>query len=53
MRWPRSASKVGAINQMNAQVASVSVPQTTVADDVAQSINRIHKSTVQSSFSLV
>nr|WP_311970462.1 methyl-accepting chemotaxis protein [Pseudomonas baltica] len=40
--------QVGAINHMNAQIASASVQQTTVADDVAQNINRIHESTVQS-----
>lgn len=40
--------QVGAINHMNAQIASASVQQTNVADDVAQNINRIHESTVQS-----
>ncbi len=40
--------QVGAINHMNAQIASASVQQTTVADEVAQNINRIHESTVQS-----
>lgn len=40
--------QVGAINHMNAQIASASVQQTTVADDAALNINRIHESTVQS-----
>lgn len=44
----RISEQVGAINHMNAQIASASVQQTTVADDVAQNINRIHESTVQS-----
>ncbi|XKV50434.1 methyl-accepting chemotaxis protein [Pseudomonas sp. nanlin1] len=41
------SEQVGAINHMNAQIASASVQQTAVADDVAQNINRIHESTVQ------
>lgn len=42
------SEQVGAITHMNAQIASASVQQTSVADDVAQNINRIHESTVQS-----
>jgi methyl-accepting chemotaxis protein len=42
------SEEVGAINQMNAQIASASVQQSAVAEDVAQNINRIHASTVQS-----
>ena len=44
----RISEQVGAINHMNAQIASASVQQSSVADDVAQNINRIHGSTVQS-----
>lgn len=44
----RISEQVGAINHMNAQIASASVQQTAVADDVALNINRIHDSTVQS-----
>ena len=42
------SEQVGAISHMNAQIASASVQQSSVADDVAQNINRIHGSTVQS-----
>jgi methyl-accepting chemotaxis protein len=44
----RISEQVGAISHMNAQIASASVKQSGVADDVAQNINRIHGSTVQS-----
>ncbi|WP_371916167.1 methyl-accepting chemotaxis protein [Pseudomonas sp. URIL14HWK12:I9] len=44
----RISEQVGAITHMNAQIASAAVQQTSVADDVAQNINRIHESTVQS-----
>ncbi|MDG6399812.1 methyl-accepting chemotaxis protein [Pseudomonas quasicaspiana] len=40
--------EVGAINRMNAQIASASVQQNSVAEEVAVNINRIHGSTVQS-----
>ncbi|MBD8680241.1 methyl-accepting chemotaxis protein [Pseudomonas sp. CFBP 13719] len=42
------SEQVGAINLMNAQIASASVQQNAVADDVSQNITRIHGSTVQS-----
>ena len=42
------SEQVGAINLMNAQIASASVQQSAVADDVSQNITRIHGSTVQS-----
>lgn len=44
----RISEQVGAISHMNAQIASASVQQSSVTDDVAQNINRIHGSTVQS-----
>lgn len=44
----RISVQVGAISHMNARIASASVQQSSVADDVAQNINRIHQSTVQS-----
>lgn len=44
----RISEQVGAISHMNTQIASASVQQSSVADDVAQNINRIHGSTVQS-----
>lgn len=44
----RISEQVGAISHMNTQIASASVQQSNVADDVAQNINRIHGSTVQS-----
>lgn len=40
--------EVGAINHMNAQIASASSQQTAVAEEVAQNITRIHGSTLQS-----
>ncbi|WP_420359286.1 methyl-accepting chemotaxis protein [Pseudomonas kairouanensis] len=42
------SEKVGAINVMNAQIASASVQQSVAAEEVAQNITRIHSSTVQS-----
>ncbi|MFL1388760.1 methyl-accepting chemotaxis protein [Pseudomonas tritici] len=42
------SEQVGAISDMNAQIASASSQQNSVAEDVAQNINRIHGSTVQS-----
>ena len=44
----RISEQVGAISHMNAQIASASVQQSTMANDAAQNINRIHESTVQS-----
>jgi len=44
----RISEQVGAISHMNAQIASASVQQTGVAEEVAQNISRIHGSTVQS-----
>ncbi|ROM57517.1 methyl-accepting chemotaxis protein [Pseudomonas poae] len=44
----RISEQVGAISHMNAQIASASEQQNLVADEVAQNINRIHGSTVQS-----
>nr|WP_201018503.1 methyl-accepting chemotaxis protein [Pseudomonas cichorii] len=44
----RIREEVGAINDMNAQIASASIQQNAVADDVAQNINRIHSSTLES-----
>lgn len=40
--------EVGAINDMNVQIASASVQQSAVAEEVAQNINRIHGSTLES-----
>lgn len=42
------SKEVGAINDMNAQIATVSVQQSAVAEEVAQNVTRIHGSTVQS-----
>ncbi|SQF99900.1 chemotaxis sensory transducer protein [Paucimonas lemoignei] len=42
------SQEVGAINRMNAQIASASLQQSAVAEEVAVNINRIHGSTVQS-----
>ncbi|QHF01844.1 methyl-accepting chemotaxis protein [Pseudomonas asturiensis] len=42
------SQEVGAINQMNAQIASAAVQQSAVAEDVAKNIGRIHDSTVRS-----
>jgi methyl-accepting chemotaxis protein len=44
----RISEQVASISHMNAQIASASVQQSSVTDDVAQNINRIHDSTVQS-----
>ena len=42
------SQEVGAINAMNAQIASASVQQIVAAEEVAQNVTRIHSSTVQS-----
>ncbi|MCM2381135.1 methyl-accepting chemotaxis protein [Pseudomonas marginalis] len=42
------SQEFGAINAMNAQIASVSVQQSAAAEEVAQNVTRIHSSTVQS-----
>ncbi|WP_414058574.1 methyl-accepting chemotaxis protein [Pseudomonas sp. HR96] len=42
------SEQVGSINHMNAQIATASVQQNAVAEDVAQNITRIHSSTVKS-----
>lgn len=42
------SEEVGAINSMNAQIASAALQQSTVTEEVAQNINRIHSSTMQS-----
>ncbi|MBV4456053.1 MULTISPECIES: methyl-accepting chemotaxis protein [Pseudomonas] len=42
------SQEVGAINAMNAQIASASVQQSAAAEEVAQNVTRIHSSTVQS-----
>lgn len=44
----RISDQVSAISQMNAQIASAAVQQSSVASDIAQNISRIHGSTVQS-----
>nr|WP_122710356.1 methyl-accepting chemotaxis protein [Pseudomonas viridiflava] len=44
----RISQEVGAINSMNAQIASAAVQQSAVAEDVAVNITRIHDSTVKS-----
>ncbi|MEE3935510.1 methyl-accepting chemotaxis protein [Pseudomonas viridiflava] len=44
----RISQEVGAINSMNAQIASAAVQQIAVAEDVAVNITRIHDSTVKS-----
>jgi methyl-accepting chemotaxis protein len=41
-------SEAGAINDMNAQIASASTQQSRVAEEVAQNVSRIHESTVRS-----
>jgi len=43
----RISKEVGAINDMNAQIASASVEQSAVAKEVSQNINRIHSSTLE------
>jgi methyl-accepting chemotaxis protein len=42
------SQEVGAINHMNTQIASASLQQSAVAEDVAKNITRIHSSTVES-----
>ncbi|WP_223282925.1 methyl-accepting chemotaxis protein, partial [Pseudomonas amygdali] len=42
------SEQVAAISHMNAQIASASVQQSSVTDEVAENINRIHGSTVES-----
>ncbi|MBA1232745.1 methyl-accepting chemotaxis protein [Pseudomonas viridiflava] len=44
----RISKEVGAINDMNSQIASAAVQQSAVAEDVAANISRIHESTVRS-----
>lgn len=44
----RISEQVAAISHMNAQIASASVQQSSVAGEVAGNINRIHDSTVES-----
>ncbi|WP_397453924.1 methyl-accepting chemotaxis protein [Pseudomonas sp. NA-150] len=39
--------EVGAINDMNAQIASASAQQRVAAEDVSQNINRIHESALE------
>ncbi len=45
----RIRQEVGAINQMNAQIASASEEQSAVAEEVSQNIVRIHDATVHTS----
>ncbi|MGM0768436.1 MAG: methyl-accepting chemotaxis protein [Pseudomonadota bacterium] len=45
----RIRSEVGAINDMNAQIASAAEEQTAVAEEVNQNISRIHDATVETS----
>ena len=45
----RIRKEVGAINDMNAQIASAAEEQTAVAEEVNQNINRIHEATVKTS----
>ncbi|KTB68438.1 chemotaxis protein [Pseudomonas viridiflava ICMP 13104] len=42
------SKEVGAINHMNAQIASASIQQSSVAEEVAMNINSIHGSTLKS-----
>jgi len=44
----RISQEVGAINSMNAQIASAAVQQSAVAENVAVNVSRIHDSTVKS-----
>ena len=44
----RISQEVGALNEMNTQIASAAVQQSAVAEEVAQNLNRIHGSTVES-----
>ncbi|POY81373.1 methyl-accepting chemotaxis protein [Pseudomonas amygdali pv. morsprunorum] len=44
----RINQEVGAINHMNAQIASAAVQQSSVAENVAMNINSIHDSTLKS-----
>lgn len=44
----RIIEQVAAISHMNVQIASASVQQSSVTDEVAENINRIHGSTVES-----
>ncbi|RDS91734.1 methyl-accepting chemotaxis protein [Pseudomonas fluorescens] len=44
----RISEQVTAISHMNAQIASASVQQSSVTDEVAENISRIHGSTVES-----
>ncbi len=45
----RIRHEVGAINEMNAQIANASEEQSAVAEEVSQNIVRIHDATVQTS----
>ncbi|MEP5982761.1 MAG: methyl-accepting chemotaxis protein, partial [Marinobacter alexandrii] len=45
----RIRREVGAINDMNAQIASASEEQSSVAEEVNRNISRIHDGTVQTS----
>ncbi|MFJ6826138.1 hypothetical protein ACIQRH_00855 [Pseudomonas sp. NPDC090964] len=44
----RISEQVAAISHMNTQIASASLQQSSVTDEVAENINRIHGSTVAS-----
>ncbi|MEE4619175.1 methyl-accepting chemotaxis protein [Pseudomonas alliivorans] len=44
----RISQEVGAINHMNAQIASAAVQQSAVAENVAVNVSRIHDSTIKS-----
>ncbi|WP_312935613.1 methyl-accepting chemotaxis protein [Pseudomonas sp.] len=44
----RISQEVGALNEMNTQIASAAVQQSAVTEEVAQNLNRIHGSTVES-----
>ncbi len=45
----RIRNEVGAINDMNAQIASASEEQSSVAEEVNRNISRIHDATVETS----